>query len=100
MRAFFDHTPDVYSCVYMKPFGSCRKPAARTSYKTNYIKGLYDFLGSPRNPPDPHLLPDAELREDLAQKIVRREHTGDLAQGLVGQAQFFGQQVQGLGGFG
>ena len=41
------------------------------------------------------LLANAKAREDDAQQVVGREFAGDLAQRLLGQAQFFGQQVDG-----
>jgi len=40
------------------------------------------------------LLADAEAAEDLAQQVVGAERAGDLAQCVVRQTQFFGEQVE------
>ena len=44
---------------------------------------------------DPASLPDAEPPEDHAQQVVGCAGAGDFTQGVVGQAQFLGQQFQG-----
>ena len=41
-------------------------------------------------------LPDAEPAEDHPQQVVGGDGAGDAAQGLMGQAQFFGKEVQRL----
>ena len=41
------------------------------------------------------LLADAELGKDLAKEVVRRYGARYLAQGLVGEAQLFGEQFAG-----
>src|SRR5580765_1301153 len=43
---------------------------------------------------DASLLADTEAAEDLAEQLVRRERAGDLAEALVGEAEFFGEQVE------
>ena len=39
------------------------------------------------------LLADAEAREDAAEQIVRREFARDFAEGLLSNAQFFGDEL-------
>ena len=41
-------------------------------------------------------LPDTEPAEDHPQQVVGGDGAGDAAQGLMGQAQFFGKKVQRL----
>ena len=41
-------------------------------------------------------LPDAEPAEDHPQQVVSGDGAGDAAQGLMGQAQLFGKEVQRL----
>ena len=43
------------------------------------------------------LLPDAEAAEDLAEQILAGEFSGDLAQGVLGEAQILGEQFEGSG---
>ena len=46
---------------------------------------------------DGPLLADTKVGKNHAQQIVRTERAGDLVQGVLRQAQLFGQQVQRLG---
>jgi hypothetical protein len=42
----------------------------------------------------PPSLPDAKPAEYLAEQVVWREGAGDLAQAVVAEAEFFGQEVE------
>ena len=56
------------------------------------INRLCVSLGSSRNPPDPHLLPDAKPPEYLTEQIIGTESACDPGKCRVRQAQFLGHQ--------
>ena len=46
------------------------------------------------------LFANAELAEDFAQEVVGGEFAGDGVEGVLGEAEFLGEEVQGGGGSG
>ena len=64
------------------------------THKTRNEKGSGSLCGSQQTTSKSTLFSDAKPAEDFAQQVVGRKFASDLAQSPLGQAQFFGQQIE------
>ncbi len=91
VTACFRPWAQPWAHFYADSRGTCKPVEDK---KAHVYTGFQMVSGTSRNAPEVLLFSDAESSENLAEKVIGGELTGDRAQRRLSQAEFLGEELE------